>query len=111
MAGAGYVVICLFFGLAGGVVGRMKGSSFVLWFLISALVPVLGLLTAMFYRWEDRELRRQCPRCGRVVKLYDAVCMRCGEELEFPALAIASEARMRERGRSAIAQREQVVDS
>ena len=67
MAGAGYVVICLAFGVAGGIVGRMKGSSFLLWFLISALIPVLGLLTAVFYRWEDRELRRQCPRCGRVV--------------------------------------------
>lgn len=94
MAGAGYVVICLFFGLAGGIVGRIKGSSFVLWFLISALIPFLGLLTAVFYRRENEELRRQCPGCGRVVKLYDAVCMRCGEELEFPEVAIASEARM-----------------
>lgn len=97
MAGFGYVVICLAFGVAGGVVGRMKGSSFVLWFLISALIPVLGLLTAVCYRWEDRELRRQCPRCGRVVKLYDAKCMRCGHELEFPEAAIASKASMRSR--------------
>ena len=96
MAGAGYVVICLFFGIAGGVVGRIKGSSFWLWFLISALIPFLGLITAIFYRWEDRELRRQCPTCGRVVKLYDAVCMRCGAELEFPEVAIASEAAMRD---------------
>ena len=97
MVGMGYVVIALAFGLAGGVVGRMKGSSFWLWFLISGLVPVLGLLAAVFYRWEDRELRRQCPRCGRVVMLYDAICTRCGEELEFPETAIASEATMRER--------------
>jgi len=41
----GLVVILFFFGLAGGVVGRMKGSSFFLWFLISACVPFLGLLT------------------------------------------------------------------
>jgi ribosomal protein S27AE len=95
MAGGAYVVICLFFGLAGGAVGRMKGSSFWLWFVISALVPVLGLLTAVFYRWEDRELRRQCPRCGRIVKLYDAKCMRCGEELTFPEVAVASEAAVR----------------
>jgi len=95
MAGAGYVVICLFFGLAGGLVGRMKGSSFWLWFLISGIVPGVGLLAAIFYRWEDRELRRQCPRCGRVVKLHDAKCMRCGEELEFPEVAIASEAAIR----------------
>jgi hypothetical protein len=32
-----------------------------------------------------------------VVKLYDAKCMRCGEELEFPERAIVSEAAMRER--------------
>jgi hypothetical protein len=101
MAGAGYVVICLGFGLAGGIVGRIKGSSFWLWFLISGLIPFLGLLTAIFYRYEDRELRRQCPTCGRVVKLYDAVCMRCGTELEFPEVAIASEAAIREKTRAA----------
>jgi hypothetical protein len=97
VAGAGYVVICLFFGIAGGFVGRMKGSSFLLWFLISALVPIFGLLAALFYRWEDRELRRKCPRCGRVVKLYDAKCMRCGTELEFPETALPSESMVRAR--------------
>jgi hypothetical protein len=98
VAGAGYVVICLGFGLAGGLVGRMKGSSFLLWFLISAVVPFAGLLAAVFYRREDRELRRKCPECGRVVKLYDALCTRCGTELEFPESAIASEAAMSGRG-------------
>jgi hypothetical protein len=97
VAGAGYVVICIGFGLAGGLVGRMKGSSFLLWFLISGLVPLFGLLAAVFYRWEDRELRRRCPECGRVVMIYDAICTRCGTELEFPESAIASEAAMRQR--------------
>jgi hypothetical protein len=97
MAGAGYLLICLFFGLAGGAVGRMKGSSFVLWFLISGLVPFFGLLAAICYRWEDRELRRECPTCGRLVKLHDALCTRCGAELEFPDTAVASEAAARER--------------
>jgi hypothetical protein len=95
MAGAAYVVICLCFGLAGGIVGRMKGSSFLIWFAISAVIPFFGLLTAIVYRWEDRELRRQCPTCGRVVKLADAKCMRCGEELGFPEVAIVSEATAR----------------
>ena len=36
-----YLIICLFFGLAGGIVGRLKGSSFVLWFLISAIVGLV----------------------------------------------------------------------
>jgi hypothetical protein len=89
--GLGLLVILFFFGLAGGVVGRMKGSSFVLWFLISFCIPFIGLLTAVFYRWENRELRRQCPCCGNVLQLYDAVCTRCGEELEFPEVAIAAQ--------------------
>jgi hypothetical protein len=92
----GAVVILFFFGLAGGVVGRMKGSSFFVWFLISACVPFVGLLGAVCYRWDNRELRRQCPGCGRVVKLHDAVCTRCGAELEFPDVAIASELSVRE---------------
>lgn len=96
-AGLGLLVICFFFGLAGGIIGRMKGSSFVMWFFISACVPFIGLLTALLYRFENKELRRQCPRCRRVVRLHDAVCMTCGEELAFPDTAIASEAAVRER--------------
>ena len=38
-----YVIIAYCFGLAGGIVGKAKGSSFLLWFLISAVVPVFGL--------------------------------------------------------------------
>jgi hypothetical protein len=95
MQGLGLLVILFFFGLAGGFVGRMKGSSFFMWFLVSFSVPFLGLVAALCYRWEDRELRRQCPSCRRVVKLYDAVCVNCGYELEFPDVAIAPEAAMR----------------
>jgi hypothetical protein len=96
-----YVVIALCFGIAGGVVGRIKGSSFLLWFLISGAVPVFGLLAAIFYRYERDEPRRQCPRCGRVTKAYDAVCMRCGAELDYPEVALASELAEREQVRHA----------
>lgn len=91
MAGGGYVVIALSFGLSTGIVGRIKGSSFFIWFIIGTVVPVIGLITAIVYRSERDELRRQCPTCGRVCKLYDALCTRCGAELEFPEVAIAPE--------------------
>jgi uncharacterized paraquat-inducible protein A len=90
-AGLGLLVILFCFGLAGGIVGRIKGSSFWMWFLISFCAPFIGLLTAVLYRYENQELRRQCPRCHKVVKLHDAVCMRCGTELEFPDVALAPE--------------------
>jgi hypothetical protein len=91
MAGGAYVVIALSFAFAGGIVGKLKGSSFWIWFLVSGAIPVIGLLTAVVYRSERDELRRQCPTCGRVCKVYDALCVRCGTELEFPETAIAPE--------------------
>jgi DNA-directed RNA polymerase subunit RPC12/RpoP len=92
MAGMGLIVILFFFGLAGGMIGKLKGSSFFIWFLVAFCVPFIGVACAALYRWDREELRRQCPSCGRVIKLHDAVCMRCGEELEFPQYALASEA-------------------
>lgn len=82
-----YLVICLCFGVAGGIVGRIKGSSFAIWFMISAVVPFIGLLVAIVYRYETEEPLRRCPRCGRSARIYDALCTRCGEELEYPAPA------------------------
>ena len=78
-----YLLICLWFGIAGAVVARIKGSSMFLWFLISAILPVIGLLALVLYRSEHDEPDRLCPGCGKVVKIHDALCMRCGTELEF----------------------------
>src|SRR4051812_10242572 len=86
-----YLVYALWFGVAAGVVGRVKGSSFFIWFLVGLVLPVLGLLIAVLYRSERDEVRRQCPTCGKVVKLHDAMCMRCGTDLDFPEYAIEPE--------------------
>lgn len=86
-----YLIIAYCFGVAGGLVGKAKGSSFFLWFLISAVVPVIGLAAAIAYRVERDELRRSCPNCGNVTKIYDALCMRCGAELDFPDVAVQPE--------------------
>ena len=98
-----YLAIAIWFGVCGGIVGRIKGGSFLIWFLISAVVPGLGLIAALLYRWDSRELRRQCPGCGKVVKLHDAICTSCGTELDFPQVAIASEAEVAERRAAALA--------
>ncbi|HSZ70559.1 MAG TPA: hypothetical protein VK756_09365 [Solirubrobacteraceae bacterium] len=90
-----YVIIAVAFGFSGGIIGKLKGSSFFLWFLISLAVPFIGLFAAIAYRVERDELRRQCPQCGRVTKIYDALCTRCGAELDFPDVAIAPESWVR----------------
>jgi hypothetical protein len=86
-----YLLFCAWFGIATGVVGRIKGSSFFLWGAIGAFLPVLGLVAAVFYRSDRDELRRVCPGCGKVVKLHDTLCTRCGTELYFPDVAIVPE--------------------
>jgi hypothetical protein len=90
-----YLVLCAWFGIAGAVVARIKGVSMFLGFLISAVLPGPGLLALVLYRSDRDELRRQCPGCGKVVPLHDALCTRCGTELEFPEVAIAPESAMR----------------
>ena len=84
MAGGAYVFIALTFGIATGVIGRAKGSSFLLWFLIGGIVPLLGLIVVILYRGEKQEPERPCPTCGRTVKLYVQVCPRCGTDLYLP---------------------------
>ena len=95
MQGLQLLVILFWCGVVGGVIGRIKGSSFFIWFLVSACMPFIGLMTAVFYRWDTEELQRQCPSCHKVLKLHDAVCTMCGAELEFPRVAIAPQAIMR----------------
>ena len=79
-----YIVIATSFAFAGGFVGRIKGSSFFVWFLISGAFPIIGLVAAVLYRYDTDEPRRRCPTCGHVCMLHDALCTRCGTELDFP---------------------------
>jgi predicted amidophosphoribosyltransferase len=52
--------------------------------VVSGVIPILGPIAAAVYRYETEEPLRVCPGCGRAVRHYDAVCMRCGSELEYP---------------------------
>jgi hypothetical protein len=84
MAGAPYLIIALLFGLATGIIGRAKGSSFFLWFLIGTVLPFFGLIAAILYRSEHTEPERQCPTCRKTLKLHVQVCPRCGTDLYLP---------------------------
>jgi hypothetical protein len=79
-----FVVLAFFFGLSAGVVGKIKGSSFFIWFLIGTCLPIIGTIAAVLWRWEGREPLRECPECGTILPLHDQVCMKCGHDLEFP---------------------------
>ena len=90
MAGGAFLVLIFFCGLSAGVVAKIKGSSFLLWFLIGACLPFIGTIGALLYRFERNEPRRQCPECGNVVPLHNQVCSHCGRDLDFPSQASGS---------------------
>jgi hypothetical protein len=79
-----YVPIAVSFGLATAIIGRAKGSSFFIWFIVGTVLPIIGLVAVLLYRGEKGEPERRCPRCGKVLKLYVQVCPRCGEDLYLP---------------------------
>lgn len=79
-----YVIIALAFGIATGILGRAKGSSFFIWLIVGTVVPLIGLIAVILFRPETEEPERRCPRCGKAQKLYVQVCTRCGAELYLP---------------------------
>jgi hypothetical protein len=79
-----YVLIAASFGLATGIIGRAKGSSFFIWLIIGTVLPLLGLIAVILYRYDKIEPERRCPRCGKTHKLYVQVCNVCGEDMYLP---------------------------
>ncbi len=79
-----YLVIAFFFGLATGIIGRGKGSSFFIWFIVGMVLPLFGLIAVILSRSEKVEPERQCPTCQKTLKLYVQVCPRCGTDLYLP---------------------------
>jgi hypothetical protein len=80
-----FLTIMFFCGLSAAVIGKIKGSSFFIWFVVGAGLPLLGTVAAVLYRYERNEPRRQCDECGRVMPITDQVCRRCGADQEYPS--------------------------
>ncbi|MEK6278112.1 MAG: protein NinF [Actinomycetota bacterium] len=79
-----YVLIAVTFGLATGIIGRAKGSSFFIWFAVGTVLLIFGLIAVVLYRSEHAEPERTCPNCGKTHKIYVQVCNRCGTDLYLP---------------------------
>lgn len=79
-----YLVFFAACGLSAGIIGRIKGSSFFIWFLVGFCLPLIGTVLALLWRWERDEPVRRCDECGAIVPVYDQVCMSCGRDLDYP---------------------------
>lgn len=82
--GLEYLIIAFTFGLSTAIIGKAKGSSFWIWFLVGAVLLIFGLIAVILSRRERDEPERQCPHCLKPVKLYVQVCPRCGSDLYLP---------------------------
>jgi hypothetical protein len=78
------LVVAFFCGLSAAAIGKIKGSSFFIWLLIGFCLPIFGIVAALLYRNDRAVGDRRCPECGKLVKLHDQVCSRCGRDLFFP---------------------------
>ena len=80
-----WMVIPALSAIGAGIVGKVKGSSFFIWFLVGLGLPIIGLIAALLYRNERDEPMRPCPRCGTVQAIHVQVCRRCGLDMDLPA--------------------------
>ena len=78
-----YIVLIFFTGLSAGIVARIRGNSFLLWFAIGFVLPLFGTVAALLYRRDSEVPKRECPECGNQVAIHDQVCMKCGRDLEW----------------------------
>lgn len=84
-----YALVPLMFGFITAFVGKYKGMSFFLWFVIGTVLPIIGLVAAILFRTEKYDPRRECPNCNAIVPITTQVCLRCGEDLEYPDELVA----------------------
>ena len=82
-----FLVILFFFGLSVGIVAKIKGASFLLWFAIGFCLPFFGTMAALLTRNERQVDLRECEECGNVVPIHDQVCSRCGRDLDYVSAA------------------------
>lgn len=79
----------LILGVITGIIGRWKGSSFFIWFLAGTILPGIALAGVLLMRTTKLDPRRECPNCHAVLPITAQVCLRCGEDLEYPEELVA----------------------
>jgi hypothetical protein len=93
VAALDFVVLLLVFGLSAGLVARLRGNSFWIWFLIGFAMPIFGTIAALVTRSDRNEPRRRCEECGAIMPVHNQVCTHCGADLHFPDEILPSPAK------------------
>jgi hypothetical protein len=78
-----YIVLIIFTGLSAGIVAKIRGNGFWIWFAIGFVLPFFGTVAALLYRRGSDDDKRECPECGNTIAVHDQVCMNCGRDLDW----------------------------
>jgi hypothetical protein len=81
VAALDFVVLLFVFGLSAGLVAKLRGNSFWIWFLIGFAMPIFGTIAALVARSDRNEPRRRCEECGAIMPVHNQVCTHCGADL------------------------------
>jgi ribosomal protein L32 len=82
---------CLILGIFTGFIAYHKGYSFLKWFLIGAIFPVIGLIIAA-YNLPELE---KCLNCGKLSTSDHAICPYCHELKDWKRQAPSSQVQSR----------------
>jgi hypothetical protein len=96
MAALDFVVLLFLFGLSAGLVARLRGNPFWIWFLIGFAMPIFGTIAALVARSDRNEPRRRCEECGAILPIHNQVCTHCGADLNYPDEILPSPEKERE---------------
>lgn len=74
------ILIIIFFVafINGYIAYKFLDRSFILWFLVSLLVPVLSILILLFIGYDGI----YCPRCLKKIRKNNAICPHCQFDIE-----------------------------
>lgn len=78
-----YIVLIIFTGLSAGIIAKIRGNGFWIWFAIGFVLPFFGTVAALLYRRGSEVEKRECPECGNTIAIHDQVCMKCGRDLDW----------------------------
>ena len=84
-------IICVVFGGIGAAIAWSRGKSVVPWFLLCAVLPVIGIIIVLLSTDEREEAAlhqrrgqiagygnwKKCPECAEIVKREAKICKHC----------------------------------
>lgn len=85
-----WLLIWLVLGVVAGMIASSKQRSFLGFFVLGLLIPLIGIVAAVVAKpnvaaREDAELRQggrvKCPHCAELIRSEAAVCRFCGRDV------------------------------